>query len=867
MARRRRRRRRTSAHRLWGPRLGAIWWTETARKLQQGKVVQGERGMSTYHSLYGASADDDVIHEHDHHENPYGSSSNSYDNKKSGVSYTEQPGSSDGNGNGNNNNINNNYGYNDYSDEKPSDDDGGKAQVALRRRLNVAHALVHLLPVGVTAALVQLTLRHVYWADDGVWDSKWQTILQFPAKLHEILIVSSLSAMTLHIFRRMLVGRRGVPFGLLMGAYQVSSAEYVASEAFRVPLWRGLRGRNRGAGAGAHGALAVAGIALALGLVTLYANFVGPASAGAILPKLAWWRFGAFSAPLTPYVNLTRAAMYPQAIAAADLPAACRSGEIVGCPQSSFDVLNDWMLSWWEETQEYDVQSGQLDDPALADDYGAARRSVSTRISYTSSNYTSNYTSSACASTTLHATVLTLMDSFWNYVRSHPVGRLNGVKRPRFAIDSGMTPTYAPLVQVQCGTYDWSTVSQYPGLSLNVTVPALNNFSAPETDGYVQGAWWLPSSEWNFTAPLDDVTVRWVNASHLLNAQGGEPLRASLAAVVYVPSSDNGRGNGSVRQGREVVACVADARWAAAEVTYDPTASTFVVANVTSWVTATNLAGNETRTADARARWGIGEAIVIDPEWATLVDNSVNGQKGPSMVQDMLEDWTFSVPGGSSNFEGSNEGGKNPDYYVYGNMSNTVSAAIGVSLTDWLARSTQKVTGLSVANVSDSGGGNVSLTSLLGQRTRAPPHNVPWSALDGQTPVQLVFHRYGYGYGLTSGTTWFSIVTLLVHAALVVAFALHSTFFFFWRRHEGGGWTSSAWPDIGALVALAALSPQPKGELRGAGVKISRAATWMTALRVRERAENPERVELVMGDRGGTLGPDANMLKIGQAYR
>lgn len=79
------------------------------------------------------------------------------------------------------------------------DVDGPREQpkIALRKRFSWVHPLVHLLPVGVTIAILQLTFREIYWEDDTRYDARWQAVLQFPAKLHEILIVGSLSAIVL----------------------------------------------------------------------------------------------------------------------------------------------------------------------------------------------------------------------------------------------------------------------------------------------------------------------------------------------------------------------------------------------------------------------------------------------------------------------------------------------------------------------------------------------------------------------------------------------------------------------------------------------------------------------------------------------
>jgi hypothetical protein len=70
-------------------------------------------------------------------------------------------------------------------------------KIALRKRFNWLHPLVHLLPVAATLGVLQLSFRGVYWDDDSRYDTKWPAFLQFPAKLHEILIVGSLSAMVL----------------------------------------------------------------------------------------------------------------------------------------------------------------------------------------------------------------------------------------------------------------------------------------------------------------------------------------------------------------------------------------------------------------------------------------------------------------------------------------------------------------------------------------------------------------------------------------------------------------------------------------------------------------------------------------------
>lgn len=87
-----------------------------------------------------------------------------------------------------------------FISEDNADNLGGtreKPKIALTKRFSLLHPLVHLLPVGVTISIVQLSFREVYWDDEVHYDARWQAVLQFPAKLHEILIVGSLSAIVL----------------------------------------------------------------------------------------------------------------------------------------------------------------------------------------------------------------------------------------------------------------------------------------------------------------------------------------------------------------------------------------------------------------------------------------------------------------------------------------------------------------------------------------------------------------------------------------------------------------------------------------------------------------------------------------------
>jgi len=148
--------------------------------------------------------------------------------------------------------------------------------------LTVCTWIVHFLALGATVAGCVINIQGWYWADvnskhNGLFSlfsmNQSRDALQFAAKLHEILIVASLTSIALHIARRMLVGE-GLPLGLLTGVYQLGTVSWLFSWAFLRPLmvpWNCV-------------------FALALGFGVVYAAIVGPAAAIVILPSLDWWK-------------------------------------------------------------------------------------------------------------------------------------------------------------------------------------------------------------------------------------------------------------------------------------------------------------------------------------------------------------------------------------------------------------------------------------------------------------------------------------------------------------------------------------------------------------------------------------------------
>ncbi|KXX77940.1 hypothetical protein MMYC01_205916 [Madurella mycetomatis] len=140
-------------------------------------------------------------------------------------------------------------------------------------------SLVHVVPLGITAFIVYINFARWYWfGEDHDLDlillaSTINNTLQFVAKVHELLVIASLGALTIKTFKRRLV-ESNLPLGLLTGAYRVGDVPYIFSSTF----WSSLY---------SPGKL----LALSVAVNTIVATLVGPASAILLVPELDWFPF------------------------------------------------------------------------------------------------------------------------------------------------------------------------------------------------------------------------------------------------------------------------------------------------------------------------------------------------------------------------------------------------------------------------------------------------------------------------------------------------------------------------------------------------------------------------------------------------
>ena len=136
--------------------------------------------------------------------------------------------------------------------------------------------LFHSLPIIITGFLLALYISRTFlvppWPGSNVL-----SVLQFAAKVHETLIIISLSTVLFHHVRYRLTNGAagGLPLGLLTSPFQLNSFSFLGShELFAI-----LRGLTK------SDAVSL----LLIAYTFILAAVTGPSSAITMLPKLDWW--------------------------------------------------------------------------------------------------------------------------------------------------------------------------------------------------------------------------------------------------------------------------------------------------------------------------------------------------------------------------------------------------------------------------------------------------------------------------------------------------------------------------------------------------------------------------------------------------
>lgn len=152
-----------------------------------------------------------------------------------------------------------------------------KIAVRHSRLIALLRDLVHLVPFGF--ALFEIILNwNVYYVGTQPYTT---AVYQVIAKVHEVLIQASITAITFSAIRRDLAHGKGLPFGLLFSGLQVSQISYLWS----VELWGAMKADfQRPLRKFGLFTLVIGGIVVAV--------TSGPSSAILLIPRVQLWPAG-----------------------------------------------------------------------------------------------------------------------------------------------------------------------------------------------------------------------------------------------------------------------------------------------------------------------------------------------------------------------------------------------------------------------------------------------------------------------------------------------------------------------------------------------------------------------------------------------
>lgn len=694
-------------------------------------------------------------------------------------------------------------------------------------RANSSKLIPHFVALGVTAAVVQLSFRKHYWMDlqdpgykvlPGITQGGALNALQLAAKLHEIILVASLGKIVLHVAQDHLVGRSGLPLGLITNSFSIGAGDFLWTKAFWKSIWTTKNQHWR--------------FWLLSLLATTLAMLAGPSSAIAVIPSLDWYplRYPFQEEVLPFYIFNQSTVLWPSNVTAASLNApnsginctvaTTKTAYQDVCPAGGFRDTYDWAGNLLF------ANSSAGSNISFTDAHGESRRIVTTL------SCDSNVDGRA-SGLSLNTFLSGAVTSFWAFARNNFHGLALLTAQPRITFQG---PLYAPKVEVMCNGYTYFNTSM-----VESRAPVVFPSFTPDRQ--------LPSP--NYIFPYNGVfnatNVTWVS----MPAAEDNP---AIGAVIRVPWT-YGQGNGSViAQATEMHACSIYAQWVPVDVFYEPRQMDQVSYRVKNKLKETCLAiGNEEPGAAPPKN------ISIDIDYANAINQPMPFSAGPTPAIDaMLERAVFQddrlegEPGltfkspmvSASTVDGVTNETLDDVRMSHSTMISTILAGV---VTDGLAR----IAGNGIFPYSASmflTNQTTNSGSIVGRFVISTAHGGDDTALNATDAdinqwlrVDPVFSRYGYGYDWKdSATTQFGISVLLIHFALAsahIAVILYKVLI----SKEGlvGSWTT-----ISELLALA-MNSTPSPNLQDTCAGVDAAKTWRQVVSVRETYTG--HLEMVVG--------------------
>ncbi|EFQ30834.1 uncharacterized protein GLRG_05978 [Colletotrichum graminicola M1.001] len=674
-------------------------------------------------------------------------------------------------------------------------------------------------------------------------------VLQLVAKLHELLIVASLSSIALAMFRRCLV-TNGVRLGFLTGGYRVGDLGYMGTTAF----WR------QGFDTSSPWGILLPGFVV---FATILSTTVGPASAVLLVPTLGWYKidnsiaFGNITLPLRYSWNKENIWFAGRH----DAPSECKTVKGIYndyCAAGGFPQISSWLLDF--------AATDLTNNLAFHSTSADLRR----HIVFTHVNDSDGISSTTLLTTPRHFLTGSI-GLFEKYIHSSEVGALS--REPRYRLNTTRTNPenseeesilYQPFVQSTCRIHDKHKLVEdqqpvfYPVDSLNCFHDDDCEYFQKNRKEFDEG--WL-------TNPNLDVDVS-ISTNFLVNKKNSSILFLNG----QIPDDSSG-------ESKDIVfLCSLIGSWAPSNFSVDAKASDILRSSLSQSSTMRGLYESDSMVEVHTVRFSSAWFQALNPRWNTTNTTSVTALQQIVQTFSSTERQNGITLPVSAPFSRDNKTG----------AEMFLSKVFGVYLTEGLARSTYKHQNtrvvlnsssdeLAYINLNEQHGyrGGVHKVTPLNStfrlerwRGKDTPLNGPFedfqAAFHKDLPIYIVAERHGYGSGQQRRTLHWAQATMGIYLGTVAIYALGvgamSVLEFF--EYEPGGvgvrvLSIIPWSDLQDLMILALKTPVPNDEdLADAGAGVTSSRVWEKT--VRARADDERNAQLVLGETNVTRRLDLN---------
>ncbi|GKT46358.1 uncharacterized protein ColSpa_06539 [Colletotrichum spaethianum] len=708
--------------------------------------------------------------------------------------------------------------------------------------------LVHIPALVSTAVILWISMEKWFWfPEDGPWDGISAdvigNVLQFAAKIHELLVVASLSAIAISMFRRRLVGR-GVRLGFLTGGYRVGDINYLLSSPFR---HQGLDGTVPWE------------IFLVTYLVfaTVMSTVVGPASAVLLVPTLGWFPLKhdqAFSNLEMPVLyDASFDAVRPEIFADTEpwnVTGSCKRIDgfyYAGCPSGGYSEIWNWVQTFGSTNLNNNLT---FNYPST----DLRRHLVFTQPE----THTSEANDKPTLLTTPSHFFMTVMGLFQKYIDGNPVGDVSSGARYELKakIDGSNDNTsadrsiYQPFVQSKCRVYNKNKILNTSEDMLHPT-EYLNCFGDTECERLkhsppiVNNAWWRGEEKTNIQIAHTYFTAEDPSSVVFTSGQVPHPYGLREKDLIYT--------------------CSLTASWVASNFSIDPKVSDVLMSSLNKKERMNEVFESPILNDGYIIRFNKDWFQYLVPEFnITFEDDGTRTNNFTSALLKLVE--LFSIyPDRSFTPESSINDRNTTQAELF------LSKVFGVYLTDGISRTgSQSTTYLKISETAD----RLDLIELEAQYSRS---NGSLSISDVNTTHSLVeydgeeilynmslpqvysemFHgmvqfdfdvqRYGYGTGRSRKTVTFARAMMYIYLANASTVGFAHAVELTGRGRRFRVLSVVPWSDLQDLIVLALKTTPPSdANLADAGAGVTSPELWKKS--VRARADEYHNVQLVLNE-------------------